>query len=59
MTHMTPKSKKLQPFDAAKYLDSDQAIAAYIAEALATGEPVTIERAIGAAARACAMNPRK
>jgi len=59
MTHMAPKSKKPQPFDAAKYLDSDEAIAAYITEALATGEPTTIVRAIGAAARARAMNPRK
>jgi probable addiction module antidote protein len=56
---MVPKSKKPQPFDAAKYLDSDEAIAAYITEALATGEPTTIVRAIGAAARARAMNPRK
>ncbi len=56
---MVPKSKKPQPFDAAKYLDSDEAIAAYITEALATGEPTTIVRAIGAGARARAMNPRK
>jgi probable addiction module antidote protein len=56
---MAPKSKKPQPFDAAKYLDSDEAIAVYIAEALATGEPAMIERAIGAATRARAMSPKK
>jgi hypothetical protein len=35
---MKPDAKKAKPFDAAKYLDSDVAIAEYPAEALDTGD---------------------
>lgn len=47
--------KKSKPFDAAKYLDNDEAIAAYISEALLTGETEIITHAIGIAAKARGM----
>lgn len=47
--------KKPKPFDAAKYLDDDEAIAAYISEALLTGETEIITHAIGVAAKARGM----
>jgi probable addiction module antidote protein len=43
------------PFDAAEYLDSDEAIAAYLDEAFLTQDPVFITHAIGVAARARGM----
>jgi probable addiction module antidote protein len=52
---MVSKSKRSKPFDPAKYLDTDEAVAAYITEALSTFEADTIARAIGAAARARGM----
>ncbi len=53
---MSPKAKKKsKPFDAAKYLDNDEAIAAYISEALLTGETEIITHAIGIAAKARGM----
>jgi probable addiction module antidote protein len=48
--------KKSRPFDAAKYLDSDEAVAEYISEALLTGDIDTITRAIGVAAKARGMS---
>ena len=42
-------------FDAAEYLDSPQAIAAYLTEALETGDDALIAEAIGAVARAEGM----
>jgi probable addiction module antidote protein len=48
--------RKSKPFDAAKYLDSDEAVAEYISEALLTGDIETIARAIGMAARARGMS---
>ena len=54
---MTSEAKrKSTPFDAAKYLDSDEAVAEYISEALLTGDIDTITRAIGVAARARGMS---
>src|SRR5262245_20453862 len=47
--------KKSKPFDAAEYLDSDDALAAYITEALLTHEIDLIVHAIGVAARARGM----
>lgn len=47
--------KKSKPFDAAKYLDSDEAVAEYISEALLTGETEIITHAIGVAARGRGM----
>ena len=52
---MASKVKKSRPFDADKYLDSDEAVAAYITEALATHDADTIARAIGVAAKARGM----
>jgi probable addiction module antidote protein len=46
---------KTAPFDAAEYLDSQEAIACYLSEALATEDPEVIARAIGTVARAQGM----
>jgi len=46
---------KTFPFDAAKYLDSDEAIAVYLDEAFKTEDPTFITHAIGVAARARGM----
>lgn len=54
---MAPTVKKsAKPFDAAKYLDSDEAVAEYISEALLTGDIDTITHAIGVAAKARGMS---
>jgi len=47
--------KKAVPYDAAEFLDSEEAIAAYITEALQTGDHKVISHAIGVAARAKGM----
>ena len=52
---MTSKAKKSTPFDAAEYLDSDEAIAEYITEALLTDDIDIVTRAIGVAAKARGM----
>ena len=57
----TSKSKsktktKTIPFDAADYLDSDEAIGAYMEEALATQDPAFITVALGSVARARGMS---
>jgi DNA-binding phage protein len=38
---------KARPFDAAKYRDDPRAIAKYLNDALSTGDPVHITKAIG------------
>src|ERR1700716_3805078 len=43
---------KARRFDAAKYLDDPKAIAKYLNDALSTGDPVHITKAIGAMVRA-------
>jgi probable addiction module antidote protein len=48
--------KKSRPFHAEKYLDSDEAVADYISEALLTGETEIITHAIGVAAKARGMS---
>ena len=53
---MASRRKTPKPFDTSKYLDSDEAIAAYITEALATNEQNTITRAVGVAAQARGMS---
>jgi probable addiction module antidote protein len=53
---MTTAKKKAKPFDAAKYLDSDEAVAEYISEAMLTGEMDIITHAIGVAAKARGMS---
>ena len=52
---MAPRAKKSKPFDAAEYLDSDEAIARYISQALLTHDPEVITHAIGVAAKARGM----
>ncbi len=52
---MASKAKKSRPYDPAKYLESDEAIAEYITEALATGDVELISHAIGVAAKARGM----
>ena len=44
-----------RPFDPARYLDSEEAIVAYLDEAFATEDPAFIADAIGVAARARGM----
>ena len=46
---------KTVPYDSAKYLDSDEAIAAYVDEALGSADPAHIARALGVIARARGM----
>jgi probable addiction module antidote protein len=46
---------KVSPFDAAEYLDSQEAIADYLNEALETGDYEYISQAIGTIARAKGM----
>ena len=46
---------KTTPFDAAAYLDSDEAISAYVEDALATEDPAFIAMALGTIARARGM----
>jgi len=49
------KARKSRPFDAAKYLDSDEAVCEYISEALLTCDVNMITHAIGVAAKARGM----
>jgi|SRR5579872_2926360 len=44
-----------KPFDAADYLETDEDIAGYLTEALATHDTAVITRALGAVARARGM----
>lgn len=46
---------KVQKFDVAEYLDSDEAIADYISEALESGDPEAIAIALGNVTRARGM----
>lgn len=46
---------KTKPFDAADYLETDEDIAGYLTEALATQDTAVIARALGAVARARGM----
>ena len=43
---------EIKKFDPAEYLDSDEAIAAYMTEALETGDPAFVADALGVVARA-------
>lgn len=53
---MVKKTSKTSPFDSAEYLDSVDAIDAYMAEALETNDPAFIAQALGAIARARGMS---
>lgn len=52
---MAPK-RKSKPFDVAEHLDSEEMIAAYLDEAMATGDTAYILQAIGTVARARGMS---
>lgn len=45
-----------RPFDAAKYLDSDEAIEEFLAAAFEEGDPALIARCVGVVARARNMS---
>ncbi len=47
---------KTRAYDSAEHLDSPQAIAAYLSEALETGDPSFVVHAIGTALRARGMS---
>lgn len=47
---------KTEPFDAAEYLDSDEAVEEFIAAAFETGEPAFIAKSLGTVARARNMS---
>jgi probable addiction module antidote protein len=47
---------KTRPYDSAEYLDTPEAIAEYLSEALQDGDPSFISKAIGTAARARGMS---
>ncbi len=47
---------KTKPFDPAKYLENDEAIAAYMTDALETGDPAFVADALGVVARARGMS---
>ncbi len=49
------KKTKTRPFDAAKYLNSREAVEAYMEEALASGDPAFVAQALGTVARARGM----
>ncbi len=52
MSDATRTDSKTRPFDPAIYLDSSEAIATYMAEALDTGDPAFVADALGVVARA-------
>ncbi|HSY34283.1 MAG TPA: addiction module antidote protein [Acidobacteriaceae bacterium] len=47
---------KTKPFDPAEYLDTPDSIAAYMTEALETGDPAFVADALGVIARARGMS---
>ena len=53
---MAKKKTKTAPYDSAEYLDTSEAIQAYMQEALETEDPAFIARALGAIARARGMS---
>ena len=59
MAKTRPKRKakvKTRSYDSAEYLDTPEAIAEYLTEALEDGDPSFISKAIGTAARARGMS---
>jgi probable addiction module antidote protein len=53
---MAKKRTKTSPYDSAEYLDSSEAINAYMEEALETDDPAFIAKALGTIARARGMS---
>lgn len=49
-------STKTKPFDPAEYLDDSESIAAYLSDALESGDPAFIADALGVVARARGMS---
>ena len=52
---MAKRKVKTLPYDSSEYLDSQEAISAYMEEALATDDPAFIAKALGTVARARGM----
>lgn len=52
---MAKAKTKTTPYDSAEYLDSEEAINAYMEEALATDDPSLVAKALGTIARARGM----
>jgi probable addiction module antidote protein len=55
-TAKTKAAAKTKPFDPAEYLDTPEAIAAYMTDALETGDPSFVADALGVIARARGMS---
>ena len=53
---MAKKRTRTSPYDSAEYLDSIEAINAYLEEALETDDPAFIAKALGTIARARGMS---
>jgi probable addiction module antidote protein len=53
---MSAAKVETKPFDPAEYLDIPKAIAAYLTEALETGNPAFVADALGVIARARGMS---
>jgi len=53
---MAKKKLKTTAYDSAQYLDSSEAVSAYMEEALETEDPVFIAQALGTVARARGMS---
>jgi probable addiction module antidote protein len=53
---VTKKKVKTYPYDSAEYLDSSEAIDAYMEEALETNDPAFIATALGTVARSHGMS---
>jgi probable addiction module antidote protein len=57
MVRSKHKSKvRTRPYDSAEYLDTPEAIAEYLTDALEDGDPSFVAKAIGTAARARGMS---
>jgi len=53
---MARRKTRTLPYDSAQYLDSREAITAYMEEALESGDPAFIAQALGTVARALGMS---
>jgi probable addiction module antidote protein len=55
MARKRTKAIATRPYDSAEYLDSDEAVSAYIEDALESDDPTFIAHALGTVARARGM----
>lgn len=53
---MSGTNSKTKPFDPAEYLDTPEALAAYLTDALETGDPAVVADALGVIAGARGMS---